>query len=129
MPRRVPGGNRRGRSVLEHLLAPDLNERCFKLATANVYGNDSTEKLDFCDADSRVGRFLDATYQIEAMVDALISAAHDRKDGLPSLVRGIGARILELNSIIMFALVDANETESGLESRLFAGSKVVAHHG
>lgn len=94
----------------------------FKLATANVYGNDSTENLELGVENARVGIALAATYQIEAMADALLTAARDKKGTLPFLVKGLGARIMELTSITMSALGDAEEAESDLNSRLHAGT-------
>lgn len=93
----------------------------FKLATANVYGNDSTENLELGVENARVGIALAATYQIEAMADALLTAARDKKGTLPFLVKGLGAR-MELTSITMSALGDAEEAESDLNSRLHAGT-------
>ena len=99
------------------------------MATDTVYGNHPTENFDLGADSVRVGMALAATYQIEAMADALLTAALDQKDTLHFLVQGLGARIMELTGITMSALGDAEETESDLYSRLHVGTKEAARHG
>ena len=80
---------------------------------------ESPEKFDISPDSPRVSMSLDATYQIEAMIDALAEAARTERTSLGHLVKGVAPRIFELTSVIMSALGDEIEKESELHARLY----------
>lgn len=69
-----------------------------------------------CKADeARIALCIHATYQIEAMSNALMKAARDNPDGsFPSLAQGLAVRIHQLNSVIMQTLDDDSDPEIDL---------------
>lgn len=80
---------------------------------------DSTADLELSASCDRVKLSLQATYQVEVMIDSLLREARNGSaESLPHLLQGVGMRIHELNSIIMSALGDSFETESELRYRL-----------
>lgn len=71
---------------------------------------------------------LAATYEIEALVSALLKlAGDDPLDNTSLLVRGMGSRIRELNSVIMSAVGDDSEDESSLHYRLYGEALEASH--
>lgn len=79
-----------------------------------------SEEFNLAPGGARIQTSIEASNQIEALINALVKSASsdDDREGLDLLVKGIGARIHQLNGIIMSALDDDGETESDLRLRL-----------
>lgn len=92
------------------------------MATENV---NETQTFNFGNGSGLVSLCLGATYQIDALSQALLNAAYVPDiDELPYLTQGIVARIKDLNAIIMTALGDDGTSESEISNRMGK----VAHH-
>ena len=64
-----------------------------------------------------------ATYQVEQMLEVLLKAARNDQypEPLPYLLRGMVPRLLELNSVVMSAAADEMEDMESLRLRLDGG--------
>ena len=71
-------------------------------------------------AQKRIDICMEATYQIDALSDALLKASFSNNgdDALPWIVRGIVTRMKELNLAIMAGLGNTDEDESSLLQRV-----------
>ena len=75
--------------------------------------------LDATPTGERVDIALQATYQIDALMNVLMKGAlAPEDDTLPYLVQAVSARAHDLNSVIMSALNDDGETRASLNLKL-----------
>lgn len=78
----------------------------------------SPEVFSLEPAGARIQTSIEATNQIDALIKSLVRSASSGGDDLDLLVKGIGARVSQLNGVIMSALSDDGETEADLCARL-----------
>lgn len=83
------------------------------MATKNV-----NEKFNLAPGSARIQTSIEATNQIDALIKSLVRSASSGGEDLDLLVKGIGARVSQLNCIVMSALGDDGETEADLCARL-----------
>lgn len=80
----------------------------------------ATETVNHGSAEERAKLILQASYQIEPLCTTLRNAVENNADALEYLTLGIIVRIAELNSAIMSAAGDEDETMNAME-RLVRG--------
>ncbi len=70
------------------------------------------------DIEARRCVILEATYQVDKLLDALLLATHAKSlDGIEFLIRGMVPRLHHLNGVVMRSLNDS-ETVEGLQEGL-----------
>lgn len=81
--------------------------------------NETLNDFEQVPKGERVRIALSASYQIEALMSALVRASlKEEPEALDQLVQSIGTRAYELSGLIMGALHDESETRENLNLKL-----------
>ena len=93
------------------------------MANENVAQTPGREVFNLGKGSERVSIATEATYQIESIICTLMRVSYLDPDSLPHLLRGIGARIFQLNAVIMLALTDEETTEADIRRDLYGAGE------
>jgi len=85
----------------------------------------SKSDLDFGRDEPRVALATEAVFQADALVRLMMTA----DDDLEEVVAGVGARLIQLFSVITSSLTDEMEGLEAISERMYGLAKKGAHHG
>ena len=108
-------------------VAPDAEKPCLKTAPATPTSTPTESHSMTTTLTERQKTGLQATYQAEAMLRVLLTAAHHSDlEELPSLLQAMLPRLMELNSVSMSAHEEGSESVESMADRLCGGYAVHA---